>query len=388
VPNGGFSSSSAVLTQTIIGYPTTTTVTCAPAPATSPLAIAYTITVTSPNGIPTGSISFSPGTGATIPSPLNSNGSITVFVAYAAAGTYTATATYVPTGGYAPSSATCTATVASLPTTTTFTATPTTAYAGQPITLNATTSGSAAVPTGTVTFVETAIGTSHLVVDGTAIIDTTGHAILNTSTLSIGTHIITASYPGNSIYAASTSNSVTVTILANPSDFTIILPNPTLTVKTGAFAATTAVLTSLNGFTDNLVINCPVLPAHLYCIGNPFPIQTPLSANGTVNLAITISTIPLPSAANAITAPFTLAALLSPFSLLAGILAFRRRTPLRLVFLLLAILPAAISLTGCGVVTIPYTPPGAPGTYTIPITATGVTTGITHTAQLTVVVTP
>jgi hypothetical protein len=49
-----------------------------------------------------------------------------------------------------------------------------------------------------------------------------------------------------------------------------------------------------------------------------------------------------------------------------------------------------MALTGCGTLIFPIDiPPSvAPGTYTIPITATGTTTNLTHTAQLTLTITP
>jgi hypothetical protein len=55
-----------------------------------------------------------------------------------------------------------------------------------------------------------------------------------------------------------------------------------------------------------------------------------------------------------------------------------------------ALIPASLIFTGCGEIIYPYdVPPSAtPGTYTIPITATGASTGLAHTAQLTLIITP
>jgi hypothetical protein len=47
-----------------------------------------------------------------------------------------------------------------------------------------------------------------------------------------------------------------------------------------------------------------------------------------------------------------------------------------------------VGLTGCGSNVITPVPSAAPGIYTIPITATGATTGLTHSTQLTLTVTP
>ena len=50
--------------------------------------------------------------------------------------------------------------------------------------------------------------------------------------------------------------------------------------------------------------------------------------------------------------------------------------------------PIILALTSCGGSIIIPIPSAGPGIYTIPITATGATTGLIHTAQLTLVVTP
>jgi YVTN family beta-propeller protein len=82
---------------------------------------------------------------------------------------------------------------------------------GDVVTLTATVSGAAGMPTGSVVFRDgnTPIATQPL--------DGTGHAILATSTLAIGSHVITADYAGTSPYAASSSSPVTVAVhTANP----------------------------------------------------------------------------------------------------------------------------------------------------------------------------
>jgi uncharacterized membrane protein len=48
---------------------------------------------------------------------------------------------------------------------------------------------------------------------------------------------------------------------------------------------------------------------------------------------------------------------------------------------------AALTLFGCGSLIYPL-PSAQPGTYTIPITATGDSTGLAHAAQLTLTITP
>jgi hypothetical protein len=83
-----------------------------------------------------------------------------------------------------------------------------TAAAGQTVTLTASTVSSPAgpYPAGTVTFAE---GSTVL---GTATADADGNATLALSNLSVGFHVITATYGGNTIYPASTSDTFGVSI--------------------------------------------------------------------------------------------------------------------------------------------------------------------------------
>jgi sugar lactone lactonase YvrE len=66
------------------------------------------------------------------------------------------------------------------------------------------------VPTGTITFL--ADGTSI----GTATLNSTGQATLNYSGLTVGTHVITASYAGTNNYQASTSSSLSQVVQKMP----------------------------------------------------------------------------------------------------------------------------------------------------------------------------
>ena len=83
-------------------------------------------------------------------------------------------------------------------------------------------------------------------------------------------------------------------------------------------------------------------------------------------------------------------ALLSPMGLFALLAVRRRRRVSRRLLLALAVvsIPLALAVDGCGasvIIPVPSTPPGV---YTIPVTGTGATTGITHAANLTLTVTP
>ena len=261
---------------------------------------------------------------------------------------------------------------------------------GQPVTLTSTVTGTSSTPTGSVSLYD---DTTLL---STATLSPTGQTIYTTTSLAAGIHVITASYSGDTTYPTKTSAPITVTIAppvtppATP-DFGVTLASPKLSIQTGQHLTTTTTLNSINSFADTLALTCSNLPAHLTCTFIPNPAT--LTPGGTTTVSLTLGADSPTSASNKNhTSPHTLALLLSPATLFLGIGTFRkRRTPLRLLLLLLTILPITLTLGGCGVVTIPTVlgPSSlAPGTYTIPITATGAATGLTHTTQLTLTVNP
>lgn len=88
-------------------------------------------------------------------------------------------------------------------------------YQGQPVTFNATVTANGA-PTGAVTFY--ADGASL----GTSTLNGSGVANYATSALSVGAHVITATYTGNAKFDVSTSNTVSQTVIEWP--FALYLP--------------------------------------------------------------------------------------------------------------------------------------------------------------------
>ena len=394
-PTGSFGASTASLTQVINGYTTGTTLTCLPSPIAVFNTALLAVTVTSTNGTPTGSIAFTDN-GAALATQGLLNGATSFTYTGLIAETHNITATYTPTGSFATSSATCSEVVTPLPTTSVLIVTPSTSTYGSPVTLSATVSPTTlpgpSTPTGVVTFYDGA--TSIAVVP----LDAFGHA-LTTATLAAGTHTLTAMYSGSTIYSPSTSLPFTETIKALPQDFTITLASPTVTIQTQHHLTTTVTLTSLNGFADTLALTCANIPTYVTCRPTPNPAPLATNASTTVSLYLDtdsvlgyarLSTAPPPNTSPA--SPINLALLFAPISLLTGLAAYSRRrtTRLRLLVLLFALIPASLALTGCGEIIYPYEipPSAAPGTYTIPITATGASTGLTHTANLTLQITP
>src|SRR5207249_3711202 len=86
-------------------------------------------------------------------------------------------------------------------------AAPNPAVVGQPVTLTATVTCDAVVPTGSVTFFD---GATPLT--GPVPVNGSGMATFTTSSLAIGSHTLTAQYSGDANCSGSTSNAVTVTV--------------------------------------------------------------------------------------------------------------------------------------------------------------------------------
>jgi Bacterial Ig-like domain (group 3)/FG-GAP-like repeat len=131
-------------------------------------------------------------------------------VVLAGAGTHVVEASYPANTVFAASSATIDLQGLIISTTLTLSASPTQQMITMPVTFTAQLSPTVSVaPTGTVTFYDQSVGGTQL---GTAPIGANGQAVLTVTTLGPGVHSITASYNGDPIFPASSSNAVSVTI--------------------------------------------------------------------------------------------------------------------------------------------------------------------------------
>jgi len=200
-----------------------------------------------------------------------------------------------------------------------------------------------------------------------------------TTSLATGATSFTCDYSGDAYYAASNCP-------LQP-DFSIALADPTVTVQSGGKATTSATLTSIGGFTDGIGVACTNVPAHITCKINPATTGVP--AYGSTSVSIYLDTTPPPfSARNSSFGGSTrqFAFLLLPAGLLVG--GVLRKRPGRFGSMSCAVMLSLVTmgLSGCVNIVVPYKLPS--GTYTIPITGTAQSSGITHTVQLTLVVTP
>ena len=261
------------------------------------------------------------------------------------------------------------------PTTISLAASPNPSYPGQTVTLTATVNVLTPLPIGTVTFLDgsTAIGTS--------VMSAKGLATLTTASLTVGTHMLTATFnPGAPFLLGSTSTVVQEVIL--PSSFTVTLVPSTITVQDGQQGTVGIQLTSVGTFAGPLTLTYGALPQ--YGSAAIAPTTVTLTAGGSASSSIVFKTVATTNVASARVRsrnwPVSLATvlLLVPFGL-------RRRR--RLVGLLGVVFAALAlqALTGCGD-QFYYLNFVAPGTYQIPVTATD-SNQVSQTGTLTVIVT-
>jgi len=214
---------------------TTTTLTSSANPSSSGASVTFTATV-SPVAA-TGTVAFFDGSSSLGTAPL-AGGISSLSTAALSAGRHSITAVYSGDSTYAAStSAALTQTVSagSISTTTALASSANPSMSGQPVTFTAsvTPSSGTSTPTGTVMFLDgsTVIGSSTL--------DASGSATFSTSSLSVGTHSITAQYSGDATFAGSSSSALSQTV--NKSDTTTTLTsnhNPSKTLQTVTFRAT------------------------------------------------------------------------------------------------------------------------------------------------------
>lgn len=227
-PTGLFAPASAIVTEVVNGYTTTTALTCSPTSIYMSQSAHLAAMVTSVNGTPTGSVTFTDN-GATLATQTLANGAASLTYTGSTAGTHTLTATYTPTGAFGGSSASCSETVNLLPSTSTLSVTPVSSTYGSPVTLIATvapaTPPGPGTPSGTVTFSNAGsnIGTATVA---------NGSASLTLTTLPGGTDNLTCTYSGSNIYASSSCNSIPVLVNAAATALTLTSSNNPATALT------------------------------------------------------------------------------------------------------------------------------------------------------------
>jgi hypothetical protein len=156
-----------------------------------------------------------------------------------------------------------------------------TVIASQRVTLSALVSSDIRlyVPVGKVTFLD---GTAVI---GTAALDGTGTANLVLTTLSAGTHDISASFPGDSVLTPSVSSPITEQI----SDYMVQVFPGTVSVREETNGLVSVNLVPLGGFSQPVQLACGSLPANLNCTFNKTSVALDGVTPSVVTLTVAIS---------------------------------------------------------------------------------------------------
>ena len=396
------SSTSPNVSETIQFLPSTTTLSISPSPSAAKQPVTVTVQVnplTTPlyaqqlclctvtvavSGLP-------PNVAPSYTMPVHNGIATFNFGLGFGAGTYTFFAAFNGSAAFSPSkSAPVQQIVVQAPTAITLTASPNPVIQHQSVNLTAAISAplSAAISSGIVSFFDGTVPIGSGAFGSTGPISVgqlsnTATVTISTSDLSAGTHTITASYAGNTSFLPAVSAPLTLTV--TPQDYTLITPDPTITIQTEHHHAIKVNLASIGGFADNIALACTNLPAHASCTFDKNSLE--LLPNGTATTNLTIDTDDVrgyarnesPRVVGSITYAFV------PVGLLTLVAARRRRSLLNTLLTLIAISGLVFGVNGCSGLLPKST---APGTYTVNLNGVGANTKLTHTQAIILTVTP
>jgi hypothetical protein len=171
---------------------------------------------------------------------------------------------------------------APLATSTTLASSNTAAGTGESVTLSATVAvPGGGTPIGPVIFYN---GAASI---GTANLNASGQATLQTSFATPGVYSITAAYGGNASYGVSTSSPVTETVVT-PTISAAVAP-ASLTIAPGGFGKLVITLTPTGDYAGTVNFSCGTLPAHVSCTFAPSSL-TIAAGSGPFTDTLTVST--------------------------------------------------------------------------------------------------
>jgi hypothetical protein len=376
------------------GAATTTSLTSSQNPSTVGQSVTFTATVSSQTaGTLTGSVTFLDGAN-TIGTGTVAAGKATFATTSLTQGTHSIIAMYGGDSNFAPSGSNTVSQVVNggslAATTTTLALSKYTISTTEEPTLTATVaSQTAGTISGTVTFLD---GTTQL---GSGPVSNGSVAFTPTSTLTAGTHSLTASYGGDTKFAASTSSAATLTVNAAPtSDFTVATAPSSLSLAAGASGTSTISVAPVNGATLSVALSCGTLPAKVSCTINPASLT--LDGTHTATATATIGTMAntsiqpfeTPSAPRLPPVPlvFFVSTMLALFLFLAaGAIQNERPKRVLVAGAMLVLTLAVVSCSGGG--SSSSSNGTAPGTYTINLTGASTSPALSHSTPLAVTVT-
>jgi hypothetical protein len=373
---------SATLTEQVDRANTSLTLTQSASPVTAGTTVTFTahiIRAGSSPGLTGTPIAFSDGAIPFATIPADSTGTAIATSPSLAVGVHTITATLAQTASLNASSASISEVVTPAPTVIGLSASPNPVYQNNPLTLNVSLTTPAAFP---------ASGVVQLL-DGSTVLSTpaiaSNAATFSTSAIAPGTHTLTAVFAGDPSNLPSTSAPVVVTVL--PSDFTLTSTPQTISLKTEHHLTFSVTAASVGHFSDRLILSTALLPDHMTVQFDSSGINLAGGGTGTVSVYMDTDDVlgyatATPPSRPGTPSPSALWAFLpAPFLLLF----VRRRKSVCRGICMILLAAVLIPLSGCSSL---YPKSTAPGTYTIQIHAASATTGLAHTLNLQVTVTP
>ena len=362
----------------------TTTLTVPTGTVTAGQSATFTATVAGPTGIttvPTGTVTFLSGSTTLGTGTLNASGVATYTAASLNATTYTVTASYPGDTNFAASVSSASTLVVSPATPTIKLTAPATATVGASVTIGVTVTGTSGNPTGTVVFKDGSTTLSTMTLAA-------GAASYSTSALTVGTHSITVSYSGDSIFASGVSTAQTVIINVAPAVTFAALPT-SLTIVHGATGTIVITGTPVGGYTGTATFSCGPLPTAASCTFAPTSLVFS-GSNTAQSTTLTIATSLTTAGYNLIPGFHTATGIVA--ALLLFPLGFARRRKQFGRYLNGAILMAMITLssaallglTGCSSSAGPTTTTTPAGSYSIVVTITAPNANSTITLPVTV----
>ncbi len=242
-----FASTSAALSETVNIASSTTALAASANPDIAGKPLTLTATVTTNGGTAAGTVNFYNGTTLLGAGTLNGAGAATFTSSTLPVGSYSITAAYQ---GDANDTA---STSAALPISIIQATTGTKLVSSSPsvqvtasVTLTATVSGNGATPTGNVTFMD---GSNTL---GSVAVSNAGVAAYTTSSLTVGSHNITAVYGGDANDAGSTSAVVTVSVTAYATQTSLVASSTSMNTDQELTLLTTTTSTSGGAVTGTI----------------------------------------------------------------------------------------------------------------------------------------